>query len=326
MKNKNDTNKNTIDKPHDKALFLALKNHDVARDAMRAYLPELLLSMTTLKNIRLYKTKLLTPEFKAFEADIMYEIELADQTGLILFHCEQQSTIEKNMPLRIWQYLLLVLMEYAANHPEKPLPIVYPIILYTGEDHYHESTDIFDLFGKHKDLAKEYLLNPIKLVDICRMTDADIQKHELFGLSEYAFKHKKTKQFEKFLEIMMPWAHKIELQLGKDYAKMVIRYVVDVFPDANYDALIAGTERYLSKELGDEAMTIAQQLEQRGMQRGRLEGKIEGKLEGKIESSREIAKNMLLMNEFSVETIAIVTHLSVDEVKAMKTSLEPTKH
>lgn len=309
MKNK----KNTIDKPHDKALFKALENHDVARHAMRAYLPELLLSMTPLKIIRHYKTKLITPEFKEFEADILYEIELEDQSGLILFHCEQQSTVEKYMPLRIWQYLLLVLMEYAKNHPGKPLPIIYPIILYTGEDKYNESTDFFDLFGRHKGLAHEFLLAPVKLVDICRMADEDIKKHRLFGLSEYAFKHKHTKHFEKFLQNMLPWAHQIELQLGNDYVKMVMRYVIDVYPEASYDIFVEEARRYLSEETGGEAMTIAEQLEQRGMQQGMQQ------------SQRKVAKSML-MDSFPESSVVKYTGLSVEVINTIKAELQSSTH
>lgn len=44
------------------------------------------------------------------------------------------------------------------------------------------------------------------------------------------------------------------------------------------------------------------------------------------QNTQDIAKTMLLLNEFSVETIARVTHRSVDEVKAIKTSLEQMKH
>ena len=40
--------KSILHNPHDKALFHALKNHKVARDAMRAYLPKEILSLANL--------------------------------------------------------------------------------------------------------------------------------------------------------------------------------------------------------------------------------------------------------------------------------------
>ena len=65
----------------------------------------------------------MTTEFKKFEADVIYEVPLKHEVGLFLLHCEQQSKVEKALPLRIWQYLLLVLMEYMENHPQTPLAI-----------------------------------------------------------------------------------------------------------------------------------------------------------------------------------------------------------
>ena len=49
--NNQNTEKQVIHNPHDKTLFNALKNHDVARDAMRAYLPKELLLQANLEAI-----------------------------------------------------------------------------------------------------------------------------------------------------------------------------------------------------------------------------------------------------------------------------------
>jgi len=157
-----DKNKNTIHNPHDKAFFKSLENLEVARDALQAYLPPELLAQVDLTRLKLYKTKLISPEYKEFDADVIFEAPLIDHTGLFLFHFEQMSTVTINLPLRVWQYLLLTLMEYHENHPKEPLPIIYTIIIYTGESPYTASTDFFDLFGTRKELAKHYLLNPIK--------------------------------------------------------------------------------------------------------------------------------------------------------------------
>jgi predicted transposase/invertase (TIGR01784 family) len=301
--------KSTLHNPHDKALFHALKNHKVARDAMRAFLPSELLLQSNLDQIRMYKTKLVSPEYKEFEADIIYEIEMNSGKGLFLFHCELQSTVAKDMPLRVWQYLLLVLMEYTENHPKLPLPLVYPIIIYTGEKLYSATTNFFELFATQKDLAKQFLLQDIRLIDVCRMADEDIQKHRLFGLTEFAFKYKATQNFRKFLEVLMPWLHEVECELGSQYAKIVLKYVVNEFSSGNYEQFTEVAQTYLSKELGEDAMTIAQQL--------REEGRLEGRLEGELIKEREIAKRMLESGSDSTFVVK-VTGLSLEQIKELQ--------
>jgi len=245
MTKKESNNKQTIHNPHDKALFNALKNHAVAKEVIQTKLPQEIVSMMTLKEMRLYKTKLVNPNFKEFEADVFYEVPINNLSGLILFHCEHQSTPEKDTPLRIWEYILLVLAEYLQNNPKKPLPIVYPLIIYTGEQLYTYSTNLFDLFGDNKALAEKYLLRDIQLVDVCRMPDEEIRQHQLFGLTEYAFKHKRTQHFEAFLDNILPWMNEVNVQISGQYATLLIKYILDVYPEGSYEKQMC---RYFVKD------------------------------------------------------------------------------
>lgn len=308
-----------IHNPHDKALFKSLEILEVAKDALQAYLPKALLNMANLEGIKHYRTKFVTPEFQQFDADIIYEVPMENNhKGLFLFHIEHQSRVEKHMPLRMWQYMLLLLMEYGKNHPKEPLPLIYPLVIYTGEVPYKESMDIFDLFGEHGYLARNYLLKPIQLVDVCELADEDIKKHHYFGLAEFAFKYKFTQDFEKFLQEFFPWVHEVEFQIHQDYIIMLLKYLVDINPTANYEIFVEQTKNYLSKELGEKAMTIAEQLERRGMEKGIQQG-IE---QGLAKKSKEIARNLLLLGELSIESISVVTQLSIEEIQVLAATIK----
>lgn len=307
---KNKETKNTIHNPHDAAFLGALSNHKVARDVMRSFLPSEILEQADLAHIKKYPTKLLSPEYKRFEADIIYQVPLKNQIGLILLHIEHQSTVDPDLPLRIWQYLLLVLMEFAENNPGKPLPVIYPIIIYSGEKPYTASTDFFDLFGEQKDLAKQYLLSPFRLVDVCRMKDEDIKNHKIFGLLEFAYKYRNTLHFRRFLKEYMPWLREIELHVSKKYATISLRYVVDTFTNSSYEEFAEEAKKHLSNELGEKAVTIAQQLEQRGAQ----------------QQKHIIASNLLLMNTMKFDEIAKATNMTVEELKELAKKLKTTKH
>jgi predicted transposase/invertase (TIGR01784 family) len=55
--------------------------------------------------------------------------------------------------------------------------------------------------------------------------------------------------------------------------------------------------------------------------RGKEDGKIEGKIEGRIEEKQAIALNML-QKHMSLETIAEVTGLEIEQVQALQAQLE----
>jgi predicted transposase/invertase (TIGR01784 family) len=321
--------KSTIHNPHDKALFHSLKHHKVASDMMKAYLPKSLLAQADLTKIALYKSKLLSPEYKEFQADIVYEVPFKTTKGLFLFHCEQQSQIEKGMPLRMWQYALGLLKEYQENHPHQSLPIIYPLVIYTGENESKLSMDIFDLFGENKAEARHYLLKPVDIIDVCRLSDDDIRKRELFGLTEFAFKHKKNPAFEQVLDTLLPWLERVSLKLSVDYARMLLKYVVDVYPDANYEIFSDKIKAYMSEQLRGETMTIAEQLRQKGIEQG-IEQGIErgieqgieqgmqtGMTEGMRKKEIEVARNLIALG-LSEEVILKGVSISREELKKLK--------
>jgi len=290
-----------LHQPHDKLMFSALRQKAVAKGLFYHQLPEALLSLADFSRMKLRNTKFVTPQYQAFEADILYEIPLADRTGLFLLHCELQSTVDSMIALRVWQYILLLLMEWHDDHPGEPLPVVYPIIVYTGAAGYHASTEFFDLFGNQKALAKSYLFNEITVVDVCRLEDSDIRKHDLFGLTEFAFKYKETREFGHFMDEFLSWMNDLSDTINKDYAKMLLKYVMNVYREADTQTFVDKAQHHLSTALGEEAMTIAQQLRQEGMQEG----------------TQAMALRLVMEDGMPVERAANLANLSVESLQAI---------
>jgi hypothetical protein len=114
---------------------------------------------------------------------------------------------------------------------------------------------LFDLFGTQKELAKQYLLNPIKLIDVCRMSDEESKKHRLFGITEFTFKHKKTKDFHKFLTELFALIQKLRFRIDPDYVTLLLKYMMNVFRRADHKLLAAEIERFLDSTMGGAQMT-----------------------------------------------------------------------
>jgi len=70
------------------------------------------------------------------------------------------------MPFRILKYLVSIWDLYLKTNKKKSqLPLIYPMIFYTGFNRYNYSTCLFDLFSDNK-LAKDIFSNPYQLIDL----------------------------------------------------------------------------------------------------------------------------------------------------------------
>ncbi len=66
---------------------------------------------------------------------------------------------------------------------------------------------------------------------------------------------------------------------------------------------------------------IYQEILQEGEAKGRAEGEAKGRAEGKAETTRKLAVNMLRIG-ISLEQIAQVTELSLEQVQALQREIE----
>ncbi|MCB1827359.1 MAG: hypothetical protein KDH94_02955, partial [Coxiellaceae bacterium] len=195
-------------------------------------------------------------------------------------------------------------------------------------------------FGDQKDLARECILQPIRLLDVCRMEDEEIKQHNLFGLSEFAFKYKETQHFKEFLSIFLPWVDEVVFDVGQQYINSLSYYVLYVFKNGSKEQYIKATNRYLSELSKGGSMTIAEQLIEEGMQKGMQQGEQKGMQKGEqkgmqkgiqqgeqsglrkgLRQARQQIAVVLLKRQASEEAVSEITGLSLEEVQTLKKDL-----
>ena len=191
------------------------------------------------------------------------------------------------------------------QHPEHPLPIVYTMVVYTGEDIWTAPHDIVDLLPEPKALARDVFYSTYQLVDLQRMSDEEMHQHSWSGMVEFALKYRRKRELAGlFFKTFLPWLNQVAEQGGLNLSRIVLKYVLD---GVDYDVVLFEKQvnQYLSSlELRGDAMTLAQQYEQRGEQKGR------------VENSREIAKRLLSKGQ-DVGFIAEITGLTVAEINEL---------
>lgn len=108
--------------------------------------------------------------------------------------------------------------------------------------------ELFDLFGEHKELAKKLFLRPYTLIDVHRISDQELKKHQWIGAVEFVLKYRRSQNSEKFLKTLFQWLNRIEIHKGSNFIKIVLKYIADGVVAEDEQFFIQKANQYLSKK------------------------------------------------------------------------------
>ena len=300
-----------IHNPHDRYFRTLMASPEVAQEFFEKHLPNKIKDILNLKSLQLQHNSYIDDVLYEQIVDLLYSADFSGSSGYIYVLVEHQSTPDKLMPFRMLKYMVAIMEDHLAKPGNHTLPIIYPIIMYSGAKPYNYSTDLFDLFTD-KELAMEILWQPCQLVDISVMTDAEFDGFMWYGAMAKAMKyiHKYQKDIISLVERIMPELQKIENAGKINYVFTTIKYFFEVGEAPNQDKFRDVIQRGLTKS-GDKIMTFAEQLRFEGYQKG-------------VNSTKsEVAVNLLQQN-LDVKIVAESTNLPIAQILELKKKIKKT--
>lgn len=261
-----------IHQANDKFFKQSMRDIRVAQEFFQTHLPTELLEKIDLSTLKLEKHSFIDETYKNSEADVVYSVTVGATLAYFYLLCEQQTEIDQSIAFRLLVYTVRLMELHLAQHPKSSLPLIYPLVIYTGDKPWNAPRDIFGLFGEQEDLARALFLQPYQLIEVRQLADETLRQQRWAGLIEFVLKYQKVRDLSKFLEVVFPWLHEVANQDGSQFAKAIIRYIIDGIEEDDEKVLLQKTKQYLSGELRGEAMTLAQRFEQIGMQKGIQQG------------------------------------------------------
>ncbi len=300
-----------IHHPHDKLFKKSMENIKIAREFLTTNLSKNLLKNIDLRTLQIENSAFTSDLFKKSEADMIYSAKMKDgRVTYIYLLCEHQSTVDDDMAFRILVYEVAIMQKHMAKYPDSLLPLVFPIVVYSGKKPWNAPTDIFKLFGGNEALAREVLLQPFKLIELNKMDDATLEKQVWSGVFQYVLKKQQASELESNWAQLFPWLDLHDKEGLHHAVKAVLYYIIDSVERGDMALFEEKAKEHFSPELRGEAMTLAEQYQNKGlkdgMQRGIKQGMEQGieqgiergvkkgREEGWYESNRQIAKNMLV--------------------------------
>lgn len=310
--------KKIIHNPHDKFFRSSMSDSRVAKAFFEYHLPLAIREKIDLNTLQLQKDTFVDEDLKLALTDIVFSVSFQGQPGYLYTLIEHQTKPDRLMPFRLLKYLIAIMEQHLKTTQQTQLPLIYPMLFYTGEAKYPYSTDLFDLFNDPDGLAKQVFLQPFQLIDISQISDDMLKQDAWRGIMELCMKHIFARDILPFLENMVNLLQEAEQAGGRSYVQAALTYLLTTSEVSNSEAFLKTIQTSLSSETGANIMTIAQQLKAEG----RMEGETLGIQKGQFEAKKSIARK-LLQQGLSIETICQITELSFTEIQALT---EPPSH
>ncbi len=320
-------NKDDIQNPHDKFCRETLTDVRVARSFLQAYLPEEILSCIALDSLTICKDSFVEPDMKEYYSDILYQVELGSDTGLLYFLFEHKSHPSKRIFLQLLRYMLSIwnLYDKQTDDPKGmlKLPLVIPLVIYHGQAKWNMPTRFSECFHGLTDDLTAYIPDYTYLLyDLSQYTDSEIKGDVMTKITLLILKHAfDNNLLEKLPGIMGLLKELSNKETGLEYCQTLFTYMFNLsgLQSVSLEKVRNTLVDSLSHKQGDLIMTIAEQLRQEGRQAGWQEGKQEGWQEG----MKKTAVNLKAMG-MSCDFIQQATGLSPDEIQSLDTS-EPSE-
>ncbi|HGJ5881362.1 MAG TPA: Rpn family recombination-promoting nuclease/putative transposase, partial [Arsenophonus nasoniae] len=240
-------------------------------------------------------------EMKNYQSDILYSVKTTKGKGYFYLLIEAQSSPDKLIAWRLMRYSMAAMHKHLENG-HKQLPLVFPILFFSGEQSPHPySTNWLDCFEDRK-LAESIYTNPFRLADVTTLDDGEIMQHKRMALLTLIQKHIRRRDMTELLDSI------VKLLSYNYYTDNQIitlfNYLIQEGNAQKPMEFITEIAKQSEKHKGA-LMTIAQQIEQIGIQKGiqqgiqkgiqigEQNGMQKGKIEGEKQASMKIARQLL---------------------------------
>jgi len=310
---------NHIAFPHDRLFKSIMSNPEAIREFLEQNLPDNVKRAIDLATIQPQKESYINQQLRSKMVDLLFSVEFNHQPGYLYLLIENQSTCDELMAFRLIKYIIAIMEEHLKKTQQNILPVVYPMVIYSGKSKYHGVTDLFELFGEHQQLARDTLWQPFRLIDLSQIPDEKLKQSIWYGVAAYTMKHIFKKEVTDFLKNVVELLKPIDKFGDIDYIMTIVSYIAEV-TEIDKETLVETVKTALPT-IEEKIMTAAEQWRQEGRQEGVQLGKQEGILLGKQEGIHEALKTVackLLSQGRTTDEVVALTGLSTVELEQLK--------
>lgn len=317
--NYNLENNDNISFPHDKIYKMILSKKSEVLNLINQVLeienPEYKI---TEKDIEIYTNSFVTRYMENRISDIIYKIK----NKKIFFLIEHQSTIDYSMPFRIAEYCILIMKsaidEKHIKNKNYKLPLVYPIVLYTGKEKWNHKKYLEENQEKLMGYKSKSFTN-YNLIDINSFTKKELLKTN--GILYKIMLLEKVQTEKELIEITKEITNanleKYEINIFKSVLYSILSKNIDK------KAILKSIEMLKINEGSENKMIIEEVIQksrEEEYKKGFNSGISKGLSQGISQERKKIIKQMIKIN-IKDKIILKITNISEKELKEIKKEL-----
>ncbi len=236
-----------VNNPHDKIFRMILEDKTQVAELINRCLK--LKDKIKSKNLEIYNSSFIDPKFSNQECDIVYK----KKGQQIFFLIEHQSKVDYSMPKRILKYQIAIIEMAMKNKKtmkkEEKLPLVIPIVIYTGTERWNVAKHIKDCQEQLEGLDNMDLGSYV-ILDSNEYTKQELLEDKLFILKMMALE--KTKNPDELYNNLEEITQKKIEKINRDILIRVIKYI---YNETLGEKRVKNITRKLER-LGDKEMII----------------------------------------------------------------------
>lgn len=296
---------------HDGFFKVAMINLKVAKDLLKAHLPDKLVKRIDWDTVQITNKSYVDENLRQIFSDVVYKCTIDGQAAYLFLLVEQQTMPYFLLPFKVLEYNVMICREH-IRQGHKELPLIANLVLYSGKKTpYPYSLDVYDCFQK-ADMAREMMFKPLQLVDLGQESEEELATHGEADMLELLLKQSSQETFVDWIEKDPDLVKRLA---ERDYFKSGIMYMLD------------RERRQEGEELAKKLEFIAPSKEEDIMQavktireKSELLGEKRGMQLGMKRKQEEMAERLLLKG-MDVHFIEDVTGLPVNEIQQLSDKL-----
>lgn len=138
-------------KIHDSGYKRLFSNRTIFQQLMERFVPQPWVKELDFNSCETVDKSFISDHYKETESDLIYKVKVRDENIYIYILIEFQSTAPRFMIVRVLNYITSFYLDYIESQAETKnllLPVVFPIVLYNGENTWNAPLEIADLVEK----------------------------------------------------------------------------------------------------------------------------------------------------------------------------------
>lgn len=312
----------TLQKPHDALFRKSMENPMVAKEFFETNLPQEILDITDLSSLKMEKDSFIDQELTSSFSDVLFSSKLNGEDGYFYLLVEHQSKPDHFMAFRLFKYMINICDRYLEQNPKKKyIPLVYPLIFYTGSKNYNAPRNLWKLYT-NSELAKKFWAGDYPLINLHGVPDHKLKEHIWSGLMSFFLKHiNEPNLINRWEEIKDKLPQIAQSKSGYDYIKTVLLYTLTKIDANDRIKLEKMLKTTLNQQNGEELMaSLARQWYHEGEEKGINLGVKKG-IDIGVEKNKEETVINLLKEGCDIGFIMRVTGLTIDQIEKIKASI-----